>query len=1270
MRRKLLLTAAIVAGLALIALATLPWWLGLALRLGGGHYGLTFGEYRKVGYTRFALDRVEYAKQPVVVTASTIELDTPLLWLLNNKSSVKVGKWGVEISPPTAPKDPKKVTPSGWVPLRHLLDKIFDGLDRWLPSTTLESGFVAWPGSRIEFGEATWVRDQLAVTNANWRQLSAAVVVQRDSDKKRLRVTAKDLTASNSEVATDRWAVRSDSGFWDAKFVSEGATITADAAWQTQPLQLTAAFAPTGWLPKDARVEAKNWSLPGSRLKLGKFYTTVAGNAVVSWKNAALALEVHAAGMPTEGLDAPPLQVDLVGSGALDRLSVDRLDIQMPGVNGHLGEPVAIGKDGKLLSGKSRFEITADLAKQPWFNGRGQVYGTIDVTPRDDGIPLLEAALKTNDSVIQNWVLKSGSVAARVQWPRIEIATAAVELKDGDRLEFGGVWENDTRTLTDGRASGRISRATVAAWLPPTSGFALLEVDAKAAGVWPAIKHEGRAHAVDFVVPPLKPLALDATWHGTGADVETVTADVSANAGVTKLRVSGAFSPGAVRVDELTLKQKDAEQLRLAAPANVRWKPLWQIDPFALRGPAGELAAELAWGEQGKIKLNARNIASSSWADIFALKGPPWTVASLDLEGHWDNGPLIFTSSAAAWVELSANHRADLSLAASGGGAGVKLEMLRALMDKQPVVNASGQLPVAFWPGKAPHMRIDEDASLALNATTEPNALFWDQLTALTGLTLTDPSVMLKVSGTMKKPTGEGTIRITKIAPNGEGWAKQVPEIDGLNARLTGDRSGVALETLTAKISGQAVSASGRLPVKEWALLCEDPFAVVEASGEARIQIPDADVAALAKYAPAYLAPAGKLSIDIALQRGGQLKGTILLKDAATRPLGPLGILQSINAEIALDGRKVEFKRLQATTGGQPVTLTGTVELPSAREPKFDLALRGEKLPFVRQTGLLVRGDLDLRVVTNAEGATRITGKTILRDSLFLMDVRSLIPVGGSRSSATKRPPYFAVTVPPFSAWGLDVEVVGDRFLRLRTPVFTGLASTRFKLLGTLGEPRAIGEAVINQGQVLLPFATFSIRQGSVRLTEADPFEPRLSVIGTARRYGYDLRMEVTGTATKPQLLFTSTPSLESDQVLLMVMAGEAPQNETNYSGGERAARLGAFLGQSLLTQLGSDQSKAERLTITTGERVSRQGRETYGVEYELNPRWSLVGEYDEFDEYNLGVKWRVLKQKKPDDAALPAPKTDEPKAADPKAEANVKTGEGASVKTTDDPNK
>lgn len=1210
MRRKLVLIPLVIVACALLALAALPWWLGGALSLAGGRFGLEFDQYRRIGYTRFALEGVSFKTGAVSATVSRIELDSPFLWLAGRQGGVGIAEWSLTVAATEKAPAPEE-EPSGWVPLRESLDDMLATVGRWLPEAVARRGEVGWPGGRIELGETHWTRGALRVDAVRWEEHEAALALAHDAERGRLSLSARALD-----------------GQWDAAVESEGAEVTAEGRWQSQPWTASAGFAPTGWLPARAQADAKAWKIPGSLLKLDEHYATVSGNASIRWENEALALDVQVEGVPVEGADAPPLRVALHGAGGLDRLRIERLELTVPGVSGRLSEPVEIGRDGRLLSGGSRFALSVDLAKQPWIaNASGGISGSVNVIPGAEGVPLLEASLTSTDAAIADWAATRADVGVRVEWPRVQITAATIVLAGGDRLELGGSWDAASRTLSEGVLRTQVSHATAARWLPEGAGFDTLEVDVTAQGVWPEITHEGKVRAQALLIAPLRPLAVDAGWEGAGPAVSQ--ARVEAVAGGTMVRLRGGGGIGSVRVDELSLSQGGVERLRLAKPARVTWAPVLDVEPLEFAGDGSALSGSVAWGETGRAAVSARNLRSSWFDDLWEANVPHWVVDTLEASAHWDRGPLAFMANAAAAVEVTEGRQARLALSAHGDGGGVALDALSVMMDGQAVLRGAGRVPVSVWPAGEPRLRLDEKAPLELNIETEPDAPFWARLSELAGVALERPEVDLKLSGTLGRPAGTGTIEIGRLSPGAAEWSRSLPEIRDISARLAGDRDGLALETFAARVAGQEVRASARLPVKEWAGLAGDPLAVISAAGEARIEIPDAEMSALARYAPAYLSPAGRLRLDVSLKEGGRLDGSVRLENAATRPLGPLGILQDVGAEIVLSGRTAEIRQVRAKTGGQPVTLTGKVSLSDGWEPRFDLALRGEKLPFVRQAGLLVRGDLDLRIVTDDAGLTRITGGTQLRDSLFLMDVRSLIPRGGARSAPGRRPPYFAVEHAPFDAWALDVQVRGDRFMRLRTPVFTGVLSTNFRLSGTLGDPRAIGEAVINEGQVLLPFATFAVRQGSVRLTESDPFDARLSLIGTGRRYGYDLRMELSGTAERPQLIFTSTPSLESDEVLLMVMAGELPQNELSFTGRQRAARLGVYLGQSLLDQFGADHETADRLSINVGERISRQGRETYGVEYEVAPRWTLVGEYDEFDEYNVGVKWRVWSEKK-----------------------------------------
>jgi translocation and assembly module TamB len=154
-----------------------------------------------------------------------------------------------------------------------------------------------------------------------------------------------------------------------------------------------------------------------------------------------------------------------------------------------------------------------------------------------------------------------------------------------------------------------------------------------------------------------------------------------------------------------------------------------------------------------------------------------------------------------------------------------------------------------------------------------------------------------------------------------------------------------------------------------------------------------------------------------------------------------------------------------------------------------------------------------------------------------------------------------------------------------------------------------------------------------VTLSREQPYEPQLAVVATTRRFNYDLRMDVTGPANAPVVAFSSSPPLEHGQILLMVTAGEAPQSEVTFSDRQRAQRLGMFIGQSLFASLG-DADSAERLTLTSGERISREGKETLEAEFKLSKRWSVTAEVpDEFDQWGAGVKVRVYTKGGRDDA-------------------------------------
>jgi len=1235
MRRRLQIVAACLAGLLAGALAFLPWWLGPVLARIGRPQGATFAAYERVGYARFVLRDVAVRRAGMQWEVSQVEADTPVVWLWHRwtgrSTEIIAGKWTVVVENPRqvatrTSAGPARIAPApvaglvpvqpsangGWLPVRTGLMSLATGLAHWLPQARTGAGEVNWPGGALTCTSAALSAHTLVVANLQlgpWQGTATVTFPAAET----MQLVLQSAGANNTAILTSR-----------------GTDLTGHGTWWAQPVTLKATFGAQGWLPLAATLQADSWTVPGARLKLGDLYPTVQGHGKIEWRDNRFSADVAATGQPLADGKVPPLEATLRGRGDAQSFTIEELHATLPGISAQLSAPVTFNRHGDFAPGSASFHFAVDLARQPWFTAQGTVSGEARLVAGVTPSPVVEFEMKARGVTAGALTLSKANATGRVAWPRLEVTDATITLSPEETLTGRGGWDFQTAELLDAACAGKIRRVTLARWLPAPLEFNLLAVEAKASGPLEHLAHAGTAQADGLKWSGLNPLALAATWRGQGRSLDNFTAE--AKAGDTTLTAAGSTTRDAIHLTDLTLGQGNATRLKLSAPATVTWKPALQIDSLQMAGE-GDASVAVLLGATGHAEFTLHKVSSAWLADLAPRPGPVWQVNTLTFTGQWDHGPMTYTLTANSSVALGNNRTANLDLSAHGDKNEIKVDTLRASEGTEVIFQATGRAPLVISPGSSTWWQINPDGELAIEANTQPNRPFWTKLGELTGVAVTEPQATAHLRGTWMQPLGEIHLQAGRITVDPTRFKRALPGLDSLEAMLTGDRHGLKLDTFSVRIEGQMVRAQGRLQVAQgaWAELIKDPLGVAQRSAELHLAVPDADLAAWVRILPPWLAPKGRLQVDLNYRGGGPVQGFLHLHGAATRPLGPLGVLQEINAEVQLKGRLAELSQMTATAGGRIVTLSGTIEFPDNEAPRYAMTLRGTNLPFVRQSGLLVRGDLDLTLRTPAAGPPVIGGTVHLRNSLFLSDVRSFLP--GDTKGDPLTPPYFAVETAPLNTWKLNVGVTGERFLLLRTPVFNGTASAQFQLSGTLGEPRAIGEVTINQGRVLLPFATFTVKQGFAQIAEANPHELTIFLRATGRRYDYELTMEVTGTPEAPNVVFTSSPALDSKQLLLMVMTGVAPQNELTVSSSQRYARLGTYLGQSLLTNIGGDATSADRLSIATGENITRQGRESYKVEYKLADRWKLIGEYDEFDDYNVGLKWRLYPGKHQTDA-------------------------------------
>jgi len=602
------------------------------------------------------------------------------------------------------------------------------------------------------------------------------------------------------------------------------------------------------------------------------------------------------------------------------------------------------------------------------------------------------------------------------------------------------------------------------------------------------------------------------------------------------------------------------------------------------------------------------------------------SLSAIDLEAHWDGGPIEFKLSAQGSLPVFADRTFSAHIKLAGDANGCTADPFIISAEGADIARAQGRIPLILTaePGNV-RVRLVKAKPFDFQAVTEPNQGFWDFASQHLGVRIGDPKVEARLHGTLDEVQGTLRAQASRIGRSASTNAFKAPPLEKLRieARFEPDR--VVLREFAFEVESQPVRITGELPMRGKVLLDLISNGALPDWRQARVrlEIADARVEPFARYLPGVLNPQGRLSVSLGIVPGGEVEGEVRIAGAVTRPISPLTAIRDIDATVRFSGRGATITRFTGRMGGREVSVSGRFGVAESGEPQFDLRLRGDNVPLVYRPGLLLRSDFDIRFAQAGSQPATISGDVNLRDGLYLQDLRALVPAG--RAEPLGRPPYFSVTENPFADWKLDLNVHGERFLRVRTPFFRGEITAAFQLKGNLQEPQALGEARIHSGLIKFPFGTLAVDQGQASLTSDHPYEPELFVTASSRLYGYHIKMEIGGTASAPSIAFSSTPPLTSEQVLLMLAAGELPRDELSTSRESKAGRFALYLGKDMIARLVGSEDSADRLTVRSGEDVSQEGKSTYYIEYKLSDDLSVVGEYDRFNALNAGLKLRIF---------------------------------------------
>jgi len=354
--------------------------------------------------------------------------------------------------------------------------------------------------------------------------------------------------------------------------------------------------------------------------------------------------------------------------------------------------------------------------------------------------------------------------------------------------------------------------------------------------------------------------------------------------------------------------------------------------------------------------------------------------------------------------------------------------------------------------------------------------------------------------------------------------------------------------TVTGNVSGltdQPATLSARLP-----LLAGTPVpSLVVAEDEAI----SASLDWQGTVAPLLaLAPVGEHQLDgslsVSLQAKGtvakpDLSGTIALQDGNYEHLLWGTLLQNfaVTASGGADGR-LELNGAANDGDEGQLRLAGTAELQGDDGPAGEITVSLQQATMLRRDDLEVVLSADLAASGSLQsvelsGLTRVDRMEVIIPERLPMSAQAL-QVREINGPSTAAAPVEPKRPGPVTALDLTVEVPGRAFVRGR-----GLESEwagELRITGTSRQPRIVGTLQIVKGTFTFAGRDFAIETGTLRFAGTDDPTPDIDILVRHARDGFRADIRLSGPASAPALVLSSSPALPDDEILSRVVFGKS----------------------------------------------------------------------------------------------------------------------------------
>lgn len=290
--------------------------------------------------------------------------------------------------------------------------------------------------------------------------------------------------------------------------------------------------------------------------------------------------------------------------------------------------------------------------------------------------------------------------------------------------------------------------------------------------------------------------------------------------------------------------------------------------------------------------------------------------------------------------------------------------------------------------------------------------------------------------------------------------------------------------------------------------------------------------------------------VAIAADLGGKvndprIRGVLRAKGARLESASTGTVLTGVDAVGTFTGSQLSFSNFSADAGqGGRVTGSGSFDFAAINGYGIDLKLQADKALMINRDDIAATVTGPLAIRSDGAGGV-ISGDVILDSSRYrlgqvvaanavpVLNIREInLPEGTAEEDDRRVTP-----------WRLDMRARAASGVRVTGLGLTSEWSADLRIGGAPDNPAITGRADIIRGDYEFSGREFQIERGVIRFAGETPANPAIDIAANADSTGLSATIRVTGPATRPQISFTSAPSLPQDELLSRLLFGTSITN-------------------------------------------------------------------------------------------------------------------------------